>query len=284
MPKVHMECISRITPQSIDYQDVRICIAKFKSVDYTANYSELIREYKDGQRDISHLVALHIVDSTSQTFVPRFYIDPANNFDVIIETGLKDLKGILMSIMLDISLYHYFSLSDKLPDRKKFNGVKHKHLTSQLDKAKEIYGNISIGNQQMYLPFSYKAFRDKQFDASGVDLTANILRLQKEYCLFLGTELGTPITFNSRGSIINPKQVQDVLQDTYPRTEKLVRENSNLKRYILVLYISADNIKREHIVRFGNDGLPEEPWGARLRDIRNLQHICNVQLIKEAEH
>ena len=66
---------------------------------------------------ISHLVGLRICSSSSQV---KFTEPNGLPFDVIIETGLEDLEAILVSIMLDISIYHYFCLSNDLLYRKNF--------------------------------------------------------------------------------------------------------------------------------------------------------------------
>ena len=152
-PTVTMKCVGESLGNYTDYSNIRICVAKYNNFDYTPNYSKVIEAVKIDKTNISHLVALHIYS------VPRpikFYEDASNEFDAIVETDLDHLEKLLTTIMLDISLYHYFSLPSDLQFRRDFNRVKFDYIKNKYghNNIKKIYGeNVSL-DKTIYLPFS----------------------------------------------------------------------------------------------------------------------------------
>ncbi len=185
-------------------QRVRICINKYHDVSYYSFYDKVFENKND--LDISHLVGLNIVSDNINKVV--FLPDTSEKFDVIVETSLDSLYHVLISIMLDISLYHYFNLSNDLNDRKKFSIEKCKYLTQSLDDFQSIYGSKpELLRDSKYLPFSYKGTlalkRRKRIESKKESLNQTI----NEYFRFLTSVLCTKVPVKQNGSIVHPDEI-----------------------------------------------------------------------------
>lgn len=65
------------------------------------------------------------------------------SFSAVIESGVDELSKIIISIMLDIALYHYFKLPNNLLYRQSFGIVKKEFLEDSLSRTemRSIYGS-----------------------------------------------------------------------------------------------------------------------------------------------
>lgn len=133
-----------------DAERVRICVIGYDDTSYEKAYSSICKNYNNNKLKISHLVGLKI---SSKSTCVKFYKPENSMFDVVVETGLVDLQTILVSIMLDISIYHYFSLSSDLQYRKTFSQLKIDYIRNSENKTK--YGEKVDFDIIKYLPFSY---------------------------------------------------------------------------------------------------------------------------------
>lgn len=242
MPTVSMQCVTENFNNAKDeINNVRICITKSHIADYTEHYKKIITEYKSGQSDISHLVALHINKSDCKI---RFTNDPDNNFDTIIEINREQLGNILISIMLDISLYHYFSLSRDIKDRKTCNAQKYNYIINKLDKdeRKQIYGNTFEDGKSMYLPFSLKATNTLSKRTKAGRRKEAIDELIIDYGKFISKTLAIDIRLNKNGNIIDPYKYNEI--DCFHIVEDSIKclvNNNNLdKNSEIILIVSRD--------------------------------------------
>lgn len=146
MPSFTLEEMHNCKRETVEkYDDVRICLLKYNNVDFEKEYS-LINAQKGG---ISHLIGLEINSTDTEI---RF--SPAKNelFDVNIKVGLSVLKKLLTSIMIDISLYYYYHLSNNIESRKKFSEFKVRKI---FDLHKNDNYILDGGVDDIkYLPFS----------------------------------------------------------------------------------------------------------------------------------
>lgn len=236
MPKVHMECVSDMPTKFSDSDSVRICIASFDEYDYTNNYNDLINQYKSGQTRISHLVALHI---TSHSQRIRFSEDKAKKFDAIITTCLDSLEKVLVSIMFDISLYHYYRLSDDLSDRKRFNEIKYEYLLKKFSEREqeELYGCVLPRDTSIYLPISMQEVKiigrrtrsDTRQDA--------VSQMLDSYATFLAeSSMAIRINKDRNGNMMQcvntPPEIASLCKD-------ILHEKKNLEKYVIVFFRSS---------------------------------------------
>ena len=202
----HIACVPIIDLIELDdlknddkKQRVRICINEYEEYKYQDLYSDIIREYKTNQLDISHLVGLNIVNEQQS---PKFFSDTNGSYDVIIKIGLDSLYNVLIAIMLDISLYHYFNLGQELKNRKSFSTLKCKAILKRSQEdIKRIYGsNIDELQCASYLPFSLDIV--SQLMKSNHKANEQLLKqLIKEYYQLFITCLARPILINNNGSV-----------------------------------------------------------------------------------
>ena len=138
LPKVECSPVSDNAKLINEFQNVRICLVKYNNVDYSSSYDKIIKMYRNGQQDISHLISLTIDSGISEI---RWNNDPKREFDANIETNLNKLKIVLISIMMDIILYRHFNLSSDLVKRKEFSIIKR-------DYVLDVYKNNGV--QKVY--------------------------------------------------------------------------------------------------------------------------------------
>ena len=222
LPIVEIKEINRAIDDFTDSERVRICINKYDTFEYQSFYKNVIEQYKTGETDISHLVGLNIVSDPKSK--PQFMCDTNKNFDVIIETGLDGLFEILMSIIMDISLYHYFNLSNVLIYRRKFSELKCNYIFKHenLGFFKE-YGVNKIEElaDVKYLPFSLKNVKDLNRRKKREKKKETLTTLIKNYLNMLVEILPTNVEVNSICSIM------------YPYDLKLKENQANCLEYYL---------------------------------------------------
>lgn len=251
LPSVSMQSISEDKQSFKDCNNVRICISGFNEIDYTDNYSNIISQYQRDCSDISHLVAVHITEKASK---PKFSIDSKNNFDVIIESSLEHLENVLVAIMLDISLYHYFLLSDDLQKRKMFNKLKFDYLcsnTSQQEQTK-IYGAKLDPNSPIYLPFSLKSVMKLSARSKKETRSEAIEELVNEYAYFLAETVSYKILINERGSILNPVEHTELKNRSL--IEDTIQKNIKYNKYLILIPENLTETATPIVVEFNTDG------------------------------
>lgn len=117
-----------------EFHNVRICLVKHNNVDYSSSYDGVVKMYKDNQQDISHLISLTIDSNVSDNNIQWNY-DERDKYDVNIVTNMNQLVIVLVSIMMDIILYRYFNLSDRLEKRKSFSILKRDHIIDKFGNS-----------------------------------------------------------------------------------------------------------------------------------------------------
>ncbi len=258
LPTVFMQSVCEDKSNSDDdITNVRICISGFNDIDYTENYEKIIQKYKNETSDISHLVAIYINQKATRT---RFIPDPKNQFDVIIESNLENLENILVAIMLDISLYHYFLLSGDLKKRKDFNLYKYEYVCStfsQQDQEK-IYGNQFVKEQKLYLPLSLKAVKALSIRTNKDRRTQTITDLISEYANFLADIVSHKIEINESGSILNPNQHKSLLH--YNQIEQIIKNNHSHNKFLIIVPDDLTDTNKEIVLPYISDNEKINPW------------------------
>lgn len=238
LPYIEIEEINR-TPTQKMKDLVRVCVIGYNDQSYEDSYSEICQGYANNTLDISHLIGLRITTDSNE---PSFSKPKNSFFDVIIESNLCDLESVLISIMLDTSLYHYFYLDDDIKARKEFSTIKVQGIT-KIGKM-EAYGMISNGEEISYLPFSYPFVKEyftviDSLDNACVNITNNLIN---SYFDFIKDFLCVSLDFNSRKELIDPykttikENVKTVLEKSIidPFFEKghsyIVAINCNVKK------------------------------------------------------
>ena len=272
MPTVLMRCVDSNIGEQSNYNDVRICIAKFNNTDYTSNYTNIVNDFQHGDSNISHLVALHIVTKTQKT---KFMKDHQGNFDAIIEVNLENLQNLLVSIMLDISLYHYFTLSTDIRKRKEFNTAKYRYVVNtDFNAAQALYGGNLSKNDPIYLPITLRFIKELSRREAKDSRAESILNMQKWYCVFLAESLGIKVQRNDVGSIINPYEFKG--GENYKVVEDFVRNHANYERkYIIIVPDTSTESSKAFMVEYDSDNMPR-PWGNELRDFSSPYQIFCV--------
>lgn len=221
LPTAKLTMEQAISDSKLALDNIRICIVKYKDINYAENYTNIVNNYKNGNCDISHLVALHILADDDNKIT--FEQDQTGGFDVIIKCNRKNLKNILVSIMLDISLYHYFLLSGKIEERKKFNIKKIEYIfeNNNPEELTEIYGNYfgEIDKYPKYLPYSLKYVRKcKQNGQVNQEIIRQAIC---DYDAFIVKNLSTNVVINRNGSVKGIEQYDDrCLIDTVQKLTK----------------------------------------------------------------
>lgn len=272
MPKVYMRCVSDDPEVFEDQDNVRICVTKFDSHDYTANYQSLTRKYKSGETNISHLVALNLYSRPQKT---QFFPDPNDQFNVIINTSMDFLEKILVSIMFDISLYHYFLLSNSLHERKIFNTIKYKYIVDHYtpEKQKDNYGAILSPNSTMYLPISLPEVKKISRHAERDTRQCAVARLLQLFATFLVCTQSLCITSDQQGNIMNPSdKLPKEIQET---VERLVLENCRFSEYIIVFLHDSAQKYQPIVLECENGEVP--CWITRDCEGKAFRHVILVK-------
>jgi len=274
LPTVLMTSVCENKEASIKCNNVRICISNYNDIDYTENYKQIITEYKNGCADISHLVAIHISDKDSKT---QFLHDANENFDVIVKTNIDHLENILVSIMLDISLYHYFLLSNDLSFRKQFNRIKYDFIKAYMaDDLKNAYGLKTNDDNLVYLPISLGHVLKLDRYSKETSRAEFIGELVEYYANFLIKVLTIKIERNERGSIRQPSN--PAITDNYDAIEDFVRQHIDVKEYFIIV---PDNVTEKQpivMVNYNNKSNRVSTWIDK-----NFEHIGNYKILQVVE-
>lgn len=230
-PTVDMKCVGNNVEDFSDYSNVRICVAKYDNLDYTSNYMKIVDEVKNEKIDISHLIALHIYSNHRPI---NFYKDENNQFDAVVETDLDHLEHLLTAIMLDISLYHYFSLSSDLKFRRNFNSIKSNYIFNVLkeDDARKTYGETVKSGCPKYLPFSLKWVIELNRRTKKSAKNDTIQTLIQNYGIFLIETIAKNLEVDEYGYISNEELkkeecfrfLEEFLKKERMKTNKIKRE------------------------------------------------------------
>lgn len=278
MPTVYMECVSDVSIPAKDYESVRICVVQFEDCDYTKCYEDLISAYRSGVTKISHLVAL---DITSRSRKASFSEDKNKQFDTIVTINLDQLKNILVSIMFDISLYHYFGLSNDLADRKRFNEIKYKYLIQKYDDKAQTdnYGH-RFPSSPIYLPASLpeiKKLNRRTKQQSRQEIVNEIL---DSFATFLSeSSIAIHIQKDSDGCIVNVDnsiRLDLVSSDLFNLVEKIVHKESELKAFLIVFLKDSTGNVISKVLEYSENG--KVPcWVTKSNEKQMLYKIVSVK-------
>lgn len=272
MPEVQMHCITEEMDVLDDLDNVRICVTRYDGHDYTLYYDKLTREYVSGHTRISHLVALDLYSTTCHT---QFSRDENKQFDAVISTCLETLEAVLVSIMFDISLYHYFLLSDDLIERKKFNEIKYDHLIKNLtDSEKKVYGTESLVDGPIYLPFSLPEVKVINRRTKNENRQEMVKKLLQRYATFLARSTSLKIKKDQKGNI---KDSSDSLPQEIQRTvESVLKEHTNSDEYVIVFSSDSTNNLTHQVLEFDESGsLPS--WITKDSEKKAFPYIILVE-------
>ena len=248
-PSISMKVVDNSVTDFKVESNVRICIAKHGTTDYTSYYSKIIDEFKRETSEISHLVALVI--SRTETKI-NFHADPQNNFDALITVDLNHLDVLLESIMLDISLYHYFSLSTEPIKRKQFNQYKFSYIVGTFSSEMlSLYGGNLDKNLPIYLPISFYRMVEYGRRTKMDSKNETIRSLIADYADFLLQQYSYNYHYNENGSIPYDEkrngygsQVSDFVRNN-SRTLQLMKEK---KTFFVIFYLQDSSKKLSPLV------------------------------------
>ena len=137
-----------------DIHGIRLCVTSFENYNFSDKYCHLISKEKLDENDVSHLLSIKLFPR-SRKYSWKTSNDP--NYSAVIETGVNELEKIIISIMLDIALYHYFRLPADLPYRQSFGTIKKEFLDVSMSSnaRKAHYGSTDDKRSHIrYLPIS----------------------------------------------------------------------------------------------------------------------------------
>lgn len=142
IPIIESQAINKVYDEVTedDIHGLRLCVTSFDEIDFSDKYSGLISKKSLDENDISHLLSIKLC-SKSKKYSWR---DSENeNFSALIETGVNELAKIIICIMLDIALYHYFKLPKGLIYRQSFGLIKKEFLNASLsnNEMKSVFGS-----------------------------------------------------------------------------------------------------------------------------------------------
>lgn len=273
MPKVHMECISDVVENFTDCDNVRICVTSYNSYDYTNNYDALIQRYRHGKTGISHLVALRITGHPQKV---QFTPDKNDQFDAVITTSLDYLETILVSIMFDISLYHYYGLSNHLPERKRFNETKYNYLLQKYTakEQEDIYGN-AFSEIPIYLPISLPEVRKIDRRIRSDSRQNAVDDMLDAYATFLAnSDLSIAIYKDHDGNILQPWD--QIPKDITKTVEDVVRNHKDLEEYVIIFLNGSTGNHKPIVLQYGEGGkIP--CWIEKSCEGKNIYKIVSVK-------
>ncbi len=199
LPTIGMvEANKRPNEENIDF--VRVCVISCDKNNYESTYSDICNQYANNNLKISHLIGLKINSDSEKT---QFSRPDGSAFDVIVESNFDNIVGILTSIMLDTSLYHYFGLSNEVEYRKQFSLIKMEAIRA--NSLLDGYGNIDNLEKIIYLPFSYpyiKRYFEPHENRSEKELIIN--NLITDYFVFIKETVCKHLEFNNDKEISKP--------------------------------------------------------------------------------
>lgn len=201
LPNIEMEEANK-HPFGQNIEFVRVCVIGHNNKNYENSYNDICTKYANNTLDISHLIGLRINSDLENVCFSKPNESP---FDVIVESNIEDLVALLISIMLDTSLYHYFSLNNDIKYRKKFSEIKMDCIKK--DMKIEDYGQVIDSTSIKYLPFSYPYIKqyslsiENQQDSSAEMIINSLI---KQYFLFIKNYACTHLEYNAKKEAKNP--------------------------------------------------------------------------------
>lgn len=279
LPSVLLKSVNDDNTTFIDCKNVRICIVGFNNIDYRSNYNKVIDEFKSGTSDISHLVAIHIIDNEKH---PRFIHDDNECFDVLIRTSIDDIENVLVSIMLDISLYHYFSLSTDLEKRKNFNVKKYEYLCNNItpDEQKDIYGQ-AFDETPIYLSLSLKNINKLSRRKVRESRSEAINELIKDFDCFVLSSLSYKINCNDRGSILLPGiHKENILH--FGDVQDYIRTHIDKQQYYILVPENLTNDTHIYMIEYDHSIDSIKEWVGYAAQSGNYQLVEVVKVVEEA--
>lgn len=263
LPTAKLTMMSTISDSEFNIDNIRICIIKYKNIDYSNNYISIVNDYKAKRCDISHLVALHILDDDDNQVT--FEKDEADRFDVIIKSNRSNLQNILVSIMLDISLYHYFLLSKDINERIQFNKKKICYIieNNPPEQLMETYGNIFLGSVPKYLPFSLMFVKEAYNKHTQIKLDKVVRKTLDKYSDFISKKLCTDVIVNRNGNIRNINQYNDCF---ISNVQDATRKSPSLKKIVIACYDSTEKAMCT-VLEYNKDKSFSDNWIKDLYDL-----------------
>lgn len=262
-PIVEMKCIGQHTEKMLDCSNVRICIAKYNGIDYRNNYNQIITSRKENKNNISHLVALYISNTKQK---PKFSSDENDDFDAIIETDLDHLESILIAIMLDISLYHYFQLDNDIEFRKRFNSIKFQYIISHFEKEnlEKTYGIVGANEKTIYLPFSMENVNALQKITKRTHRNDIIKELIVKYSVFLIESFSKKVVLDNRWYILNSSEINHDKYYTYlEKFAEGLRVSKVAIKSCILYFLAFNNSTGKSIafnIEYNKDNLEISEW------------------------
>lgn len=246
--------------------NVRICVAKYGTMDYASYYSKIVEEFKKEKSEISHLVALNISPSETKT---SFCADPKGNFDAIITVDLEHLDILLESIMLDISLYHYFSLPKDSIKRKQFNSLKFSYIVNTFSpEMLSYYGKNIDRDTQIYLPISLCRMNEYVRRTKPESKNETIKSLIFDYAVFLIEANSAKYHYNEHGKIPYDEKCKEygtAIFDAIQHNQLALDWMSQNLSFVVILYVqdSTENLP-PLMLKYDNDKKDYSDWMNRI--------------------
>ncbi len=204
-----------------DIHGLRLCVTSFDNCDFSDKYNKLISKKKLDENDISHLLSLKLFSNSKKY---SWKACEGEAFSAVVETGVNELTQVIVSVMLDIALYHYFKLPNRLDYRQSFGLTKKDFIDASLSKQqmKSVYGSAADKREGIrYLPISLQYIDSIKEDFS---------QMQGLLDDFTGFYYGYVIPFalvDKKNNIIDFKIDDEMLpNDNLDRVKKLLAELS----------------------------------------------------------
>lgn len=244
LPSVNVEelCAEMLINEEVER--VRVCVIGYNEASYENSYSHICEQYVQNKLNISHLVGVKINTSVNSV---KFYKPEGSPFDVIIETGLFDLENILVSIMLDISIYHYFALSNEIQYRRKFSALKMNSIRES-NHINEYGDNVNL-SEIHYLPFTYPYVKKISEDKNG-EISSIINEALDEYFEFIARYVCFDIFFDNNKELNDPYSYGGVPSDHISSLSEIV---ANLDTTASGNYYAIIGSSREPTIIRDND-------------------------------
>lgn len=162
IPVIESQAINKVYDEVTkeDIHGLRLCVTSFDEIDFSEKYSGLISKNSLDENDISHLLSIELFSKSKRY---SWKESKNENFSALIETGVNELTKIIISIMLDIALYHYFKLPKGLVYRQSFGLIKKEFLNASLsyNQMKKVFGSSDAKRSNIkYLSISLSYIDD----------------------------------------------------------------------------------------------------------------------------
>lgn len=280
LPSISIEEIDKVSsshtyPKLRNPERVRICVIEYNGRKYEEIYKPICEQYRSNKLNISHLVGLKINTTCKKI---HFVKSDTPNFDVVIETGLSDMSSLLISIMLDMFLYHYFEMSNDIHERRHFSEPKAKYIIKS-NMGTE-YGNIDDLQSVSYLPFSYAYIKHIDDFNESEENTNKIKEIIDAYFhMVIDTMSIAEIKLSKQHFIQNPNDLKSIPDLHRSIIEKAIKEiekdNSTYILFINNKMCGDANGKSFHLI--GDANIVEE-WMHTNRELFSDYSIYKVSM------